>query len=87
MLWLMLPLHLLVPFHLQCSSNTGPASEPTTPKVPGRAISHTGVSPGRVVDIRMKNLEHLRFIRHLLDDGILSSEEFDEQKCIILDTL
>ena len=71
----------------QCSSNTGPPSEPTTPKVPGRAISRTGVSPGRVADVRMKNLEQLRFIQHLLDDGILSSEEFDEQKHIILDTL
>ena len=55
----------------QHSSNTGPPSEPTTPKVPGHATSRTRVSPGHVANVRMENLEQLCFIQHLLDDGIL----------------
>ena len=70
-----------------CSSNAESSTEPSTPKIPGRGISRTGVSPGRVADVRMKNLEQLRFMQNLLDDGILSTEEFDEQKQLILNTL
>ena len=68
----------------QCSSNTGPPSEPTTSKVPRCAISRTGVSHGHVVDVRMKNLEQLRFIQQLLD---VYQRNLKKQKCIILDTL
>lgn len=68
-------------------SNAGGPSEPSTSKVPGRGVSRTGVSPGRAADVRMKNLEQLRFMQQLLNDGILSSEEFNEQKEIVLNTL
>ena len=47
-------------------------------------ISGVGVSPGKSVDLRMKNLEQLRYIQNLLDDNILSNEEFIEQKAAIL---
>ena len=45
------------------------------------------VSPNLSVDIRMKNLEQLRYLQQLMNDGILSNEEFLEQKEMILDTL
>ena len=46
-----------------------------------------GVSPGKAADIRMKNLEKLRYMQQLMEDGILISEEFIEQKQIILASL
>lgn len=50
-------------------------------------VRTVGVSPGRSVDLRMKNLEQLRCIQNLFDDSILSLEEFKEQKQAILDSI
>lgn len=36
---------------------------------------HTGVSPGKAIELRMKNYEQLRYLQHLLEDGILSQTE------------
>lgn len=44
-------------------------------------------SPGKKVDIRMKNLEQLRVLQSLMEDGILSEDEFSEQKRIVLQSL
>ena len=44
----------------------------------------TGVSPSKAVDLRMKNYEQLCHLHQLLDDGILSREEYMEQKQNIL---
>lgn len=44
-------------------------------------------SPGKKVDIRMKNLEQLRILQKLREDGILSQDEFTEQKRIVLQSL
>ena len=44
------------------------------------------VSPGKSVDLHMKNLQ-LWFIQQLFDDNILSQEEFLEQKRSILEAL
>ena len=44
-------------------------------------------SPGKKVDIRMKNLEQLRVLQNLMEDGILSQDEFTEQKRIVLQSL
>lgn len=41
-------------------------------------------SPRKKVDVRLKNLEQLRILQSLLEDGILSIEEFTQQKCIVL---
>ena len=46
-----------------------------------------GVSPGKAADIRMKNLEQLQYMQQLMEDGMLTSEEFIEQKQIILASL
>ena len=63
-----------------CSSNAESSSVTSTPKIPGHGISCTGVSPGRVADVRMKNLDQLHFMQNLVDDGILSTKKFDEQR-------
>ena len=36
------------------------------------------------LDQRMKNLEQLRQLQKLLEDGVLSHEEFDSQKKIVV---
>ena len=45
------------------------------------------VSPGKAVDLRMKNYEQLRYIQQLFDDGILTEAEYIEQKQDILASL
>ena len=49
--------------------------------------SSVAISPGKSVDLRMKNLQQLRFIQQLFDDNILSQEEFLEQKKRILEAI
>ena len=44
-------------------------------------------SPSKKVDLRMKNLEQLHQLQQLLEDGILSQEEFASQKKIVLTSL
>ena len=46
-----------------------------------------GVSPAKAADLRMKNLEQLRYLQGLFDDGIISEQELVEQKRIVLDAL
>lgn len=46
-----------------------------------------GISPGRSVELRMKNFEQLRYLQQLYDDGILTSTEYEEQKDKILSSL
>lgn len=42
------------------------------------------LSPGKAVNLRMKNLEQLRYLQQLHDDNILTSDEYQEQKQAIL---
>ena len=51
------------------------------------AGSSVGVSPGKAVDLRMKNYQQLRYIQQLFDDGILTKSEYLEQKKDILSSL
>ncbi len=46
-----------------------------------------GISPGKSVELRMKNLQQLRVIQQLYEENILSDSELTEQKAIILDAL
>ena len=46
-----------------------------------------GVSPGRAVDLRMKNFQQLRYLQQLYDDNILDKKEYVEQKASILAAL
>ena len=50
-------------------------------------LSVSGISPGRAADIRGKSYSQLSTLRKLFQDGILSQDEFDEQKDLILDGL
>ena len=44
-------------------------------------------SPSKTVDIRMNNLEQLRCLQRVREDGILTEEEFLLQKNIVLQSL
>ena len=46
-----------------------------------------GVSPVKAMDLRMKSLEQLRSLKQLLDDGVLSDQEYLELKQDILTAL
>ena len=63
----------------------------TSDKVGDESTTHAtnniimpGVSPGKAVDLRMKNYEQLRYLQQLYDDGILDQKEYIEQKQDIL---
>ena len=46
-----------------------------------------GVSPGKSVELRMKNFEQLRYLQQLYEDHILDEDEYKEQKQKILTSL
>ena len=50
-------------------------------------VNQLGISPEKSADLRMKNLQQLRYLQQLHNDNILSDTEFLEQKGIILDAL
>ena len=55
---------------------------------PGSASTSTlGMSPGKCVDIRIKNLQQFRYLQQLYEDNVLSETEFVEQKQNILASL
>lgn len=45
------------------------------------------LSPGKAIELRMKNFEQLRYLQQLSEDGILSPVEYMEQKQTILTSL
>lgn len=55
-------------------------------KSQGSATS-SGVSPGRSVELRMKNYEQLRYLQQLYVDSILTTEEYEEQKQLIITSI
>ena len=63
------------------------SSTPEKRAVASQQSSQCGISPSKVADVCMKNLEQLKFLHQLYEDGILSHTEFIEQKGIILDLL
>ena len=63
----------------------GSASHVQNPsETPAAAV---GLSPGKAVELRMKNFEQLRYLQQLYEDGILIIKEFEEQKEKILSSL
>lgn len=42
--------------------------------------SSVGISPGKAVDLRSKNLQQLHRIQQLFDDNILSEKEFIDKR-------
>jgi len=65
------------------TSAVAKAFSPTTPPSSQTMIC----SPSKTVDIKMKNLEQLRILQQLREDGILNEEEFKMQKQIIIKSL
>ena len=46
--------------------------------------SDVGLSPGKAIELRMKNFEQLRYLQQLYEDQILDEKEYIEQKKSIL---
>ncbi len=46
--------------------------------------SDVGLSPGKRIELRMKNFEQLRYLQQLFEDQILDEKEYVEQKGSIL---
>ena len=60
-----------------------PSTPPhTTPSTHDHAAA--GHSPGRISDLRMRNIKELWELQQLLELNILTQEEFEEQKAVVL---
>ena len=66
----------------QANSNVVIAT-PESPTKDKSSSSQVGLSPGRISELRMKNLK----LQQLLEQNILTSEEFAEQKTIVLNSM
>ena len=62
--------------------NRSPNSNTTSKETAAKPIS-----PGKAIDLRMKNLQQLRYLQSLYDDGIINDSELAEQKSAILSSL
>ena len=77
----------------QCSSQSvviASSGSPSTPVASCNARDlpvSTGISPGKVTDLRMKKLRELRELQGLLEQNILTQQEFVEQKQLVLESL
>ena len=60
---------------------------PVQPNISSSSSTACGISPGKSIDLRMKNLEQLRYIQQLYEDNILTDAEFKEQKQNILESI
>ena len=61
----------------------------TTPPKPLQTTSYggNGISPGHTAELRMKKLQELRELQQLLEENVISKEEFNEQKTLLLNSL
>ena len=51
------------------------------------SVVPSGISPGQSVELRMKNYKQLCYLQQLFDDGILTGEEYQEQKQLIITSI
>ena len=49
--------------------------------------TNPGISPGRITDLRMKKLHELCELQGLLEQNMLTQEEFAEQKRLVFNSL
>ena len=68
------------------NNNNITSSSSTTTAFPKTADS-VGISPSRITDLRMKKLQELRELQGLLEQNVLTQQEFIEQKQLVLDSL
>ena len=77
----------------QCSSQSVVIASSDSPSTPVAACSASslpmtaGISPGKITDLRMKKLHELRELQGLLEQNILTQQEFVEQKQLVLGSL
>ena len=77
----------------QCNSQSVVISSANSPSTAVTGVgttmytSNPGISPGRITDLRMKKLHELRELQGLLEQNVLTQEEFAEQKRLVLDSL
>ena len=63
---------------------TGANTQDSDTNTPDPKQPAVGYSPGKTSDLRMKNLQELRELQQLLEQRILTPEEFAEQKALVL---
>ena len=63
------------------SPPSGSQVETSRSQMPNTA--RVGMSPGKSIELRMKNLQQLRYVQELYEEKILSEPEFIEQKQIL----
>ena len=68
------------------NNNNSTSSSSTTTAFPKTADS-VGISPSKITDLRMKKLQELRELQGLLEQNVLTQQEFIEQKQLVLDSL
>ena len=71
----------------QAFSGSGSASSQSEGSAPPQPPVSVSMSPLKAADLRMKHLEQLRYLQQLMEDNIISENEFIEQKSIILESL
>lgn len=77
----------------QCTSQSVVIASSATPSTPVAACGvrdlpvTAGISPGKITDLRMKKLRELRELQGLLEQNILTQQEFVEQKQLVLESL
>ena len=71
------------------SNNQSVIIAPSSPKASATpvATAAVGISPGKVTELRMKKLHELRELQALLEQNILTEQEFVEQKQLVLNSL
>ena len=69
---------------LQSNANTVTVSSHTPPKTDS---VRAGISPLKFAQLRRNCLEDLKRVKELWDDGVLTQEEFEEEKQHILNSL
>ena len=63
------------------------ANSPSITVTGATCPSNPSLSPGRITDLRMKKLHELRELQGLLEQNVLTQEEFAEQKRLVLNSL
>ena len=82
-----------IPNMSRCTSQSVVIASSGSPSTPVASCSacdlsaSTGISPGMVTDLRMKKLRELRELQGLLEQNILTQQEFVEQKQLVLESL
>lgn len=70
----------------QLSQAAATSAPPTSAPIKFGPDNH-GISPGKKVNLRSQYLAQLKTLQNLRDDGVLTQEEFADEKAIVLKNL